>query len=73
MTLVGAGLLLVLALASYLVAWKPTLPVLRSVYWWRLATKSPPSLAERIGMVIPGTVLLVVGAASIYLTVAAHH
>jgi hypothetical protein len=73
MTLVGAGLLILLALASYIVAWKPTLPVLRSVYWWRLFDKSPPSLPERLGMLIPGTLLLMVGGVSLYLALVDRH
>jgi hypothetical protein len=59
-----AGLILIFAFGVTLVAiaWKPEYPVLRSAYWWRISSRTRPTIVERIPVAIIGVLVIAFGA-----------
>jgi hypothetical protein len=68
MAIIGALLVTGLAIALFLAAVKPDLPLLRSSYWWTVPTKTRPTLLERVPFALLGIVILAAGVYSIILS-----
>ena len=63
MDTVLVGLLIALGTADLAVAINPTIPVLGASYWWRLQSKTRPSVVERESFALLG---LTLGAARLW-------
>ena len=71
MDTVLVGLVLIALGTAYLaIAINPTIPVLRASYWWRLPSKTRPSVVERGSFALLGLTLML--AASYVLLVIRH-
>jgi len=59
----AAGIILIMLLGGTLVltAVKPDLPLIRSSYWWRLPSRTRPTLVERVPVAVLGLFLLLFG------------
>lgn len=55
-------LLVLVGIAGIAAARRPALPVLRSVYWWRIPFKGRPTIFERMITAIGGALFVVLGA-----------
>ncbi len=61
MAIIGAALIVLLAVTLLVTAARPDLPVLRSSYWWRLRSRRAPTVVERIPVALIGGFLLLFG------------
>jgi hypothetical protein len=65
MAIVSGLLIIGLAMALFITAVRPDLPLLRSYYWWRIPSKTKPTILERIPFALLGLVVFGAGVYSI--------